>query len=79
MGFVGVAWEFAGNVDFCAAGDEVEDGAWDEFVCEDEVCGLDGAVGGEGEEVWVSGARAGEDDSAFAASFVEGGGVERGG
>lgn len=74
-----VAGEFARDVDFGAAGDEVEDGGGDELVGEDEVRGLDCAVRGEREEVWVSGAGAGEDDAAFAAAVVEGGGVEGGG
>lgn len=44
----GIAGEFAGDVDFGAAGDKIEDGGRDEFVGEDEVGGLDGAVGCEG-------------------------------
>lgn len=70
-----IAGEFAGDVDFGAAGDEIEDGCGDEFVGEDEVGGLNGTVGCEGEEVGIARAGAGEDDPSSTSSFVEGGGV----
>ncbi len=65
-----VAGEFAGDVDFCAAGDEIEDGSWDEFVGEDEVCALNGAVSGYCQEIWTARARASEDYSSFSPSIV---------
>lgn len=73
--FFSIAGEFAGDVDLGAARDEIEDGGRDEFVGEDEVGGLDGTVGCEGEEVGIAGAGTGEDDPSSASSFVEGGGV----
>lgn len=65
LGEVGVARELAGDVDAGAAGDEVEDAGGDELVGQDEVGGLDGLVGGLGEEVRVAGPAACEDDLAL--------------
>lgn len=48
LGGIGVAGEFAGDVDGGAARDEVEDGGGDEFVGEDDGGDLDGAVGSHG-------------------------------
>lgn len=64
LGLLGVAGELAGDLDGRAARDEVQHAGGDELVGEDEVGGLDGVVGCAGQQVWVAGAAAGEDDPA---------------
>ena len=44
LGELGVAGEFARDVDGCAAGDEVEDAGGDEFVGQDYIRAEDGFV-----------------------------------
>ncbi|KAH6605207.1 glycoside hydrolase family 47 protein [Trichoderma cornu-damae] len=65
LGLLGVAGELAGDLDGGAARDEVEHARGHQLVGEDEVGALDGVVRCAGEEVGVSRAAAGEDDSAL--------------
>lgn len=51
LGLIGIAGEFAGDLNGGSAGHEFEDWGGNEFVCEDEVGAADGFEGGGSEKV----------------------------